>query len=318
MIINNYNYSEYLSDSITSTLQQTYGNLEIIFVDDGSTDNSIRIASQWAEKIKIISKSNGGQASAYNKGWQAANGEWILFLDSDDRLHPSCIENLLQHVDTDVTKIEFPLQVIRKDGTPSGKQEPRRLTKKHDVKELLVTGACLSPPGSGNLYAKAFLDKIFPIPEEEWRIGADTYPITLSLIHGKVITVPTVLGDYRIHTLNSNNNTVSFNGALEIAKKQCKLVAVALNNNTDIAALTLELQCRSRLVQKLTLCSMVSCSNSSRVAIAKQAWKTSKCFIMDNTVPVKVRVCASLWSFCIAFISLVFAPPRAKWLLKVR
>ena len=86
-----YNVEYYLNECINSILNQTYNNLEIILVDDGSTDNSGNIAEHYASKdqrIKLIHKQNGGLSDARNTGIDIANGSFITFVDSDDALCP--------------------------------------------------------------------------------------------------------------------------------------------------------------------------------------------------------------------------------------
>ncbi len=82
-----YNVEKYLDNSITHIINQTYRNLEIILVDDGSTDGSGQICDRYAEKdsrIRVIHKKNGGSSSARNCGIEAATGDYIGFLDADD------------------------------------------------------------------------------------------------------------------------------------------------------------------------------------------------------------------------------------------
>ncbi len=84
ILINNYNYGRFLGEAIDSALAQTYRNIEIIVVDDGSTDNSCEIIAGYGDRIIPILKENGGQASAFNAGFAISTGEWIALLDSDD------------------------------------------------------------------------------------------------------------------------------------------------------------------------------------------------------------------------------------------
>ena len=82
-----YNVENYLDKCVNSIVNQTYGELEIILVDDGSKDNSSKICDEWKEKdsrIKVIHKENGGLSSARNAGLEVATGEYIMFEDSDD------------------------------------------------------------------------------------------------------------------------------------------------------------------------------------------------------------------------------------------
>lgn len=104
IIIPVYNVEAYLEETLTSVYAQTYNNWECIIVNDGSTDNSLSIAKQWAEKdhrFKVFSQENAGASTARNYGIDLAKGEYIAFLDSDDVWSPihleTSINQLLQH-----------------------------------------------------------------------------------------------------------------------------------------------------------------------------------------------------------------------------
>lgn len=98
IIVPIYKVEEYLEECIQSLVVQTYENLEIILVDDGSTDSCGEICDRWAKKdqrICVIHKENGGLSDARNAGMKVAKGEWIGFVDSDDVIHPKMYETLL-------------------------------------------------------------------------------------------------------------------------------------------------------------------------------------------------------------------------------
>lgn len=94
-----YNMKLFLKGAIESLLLQTYQNIEIILVDDGSTDDSVQICDEYAvrfpEKVKVIHKANGGLSSARNKGIEFASGDYIIFPDPDDWVEPTYIERLV-------------------------------------------------------------------------------------------------------------------------------------------------------------------------------------------------------------------------------
>ena len=101
VIVPVYNTEKYLSRCLESVLQQLYQNLEIILVDDGSTDNSGRICDVFSEldgRICVFHVANQGPASARNHGMDVAKGEWITFVDADDYISPEHISSMYRLV----------------------------------------------------------------------------------------------------------------------------------------------------------------------------------------------------------------------------
>jgi len=96
IIIPVYNTEQYVEECIQSALNQTYKNIEVIVVNDGSTDNSLQIIRKYSDRIKIINKENGGTASAFNAGMRVMSGEWFKWGASDDVLYENAIEILVE------------------------------------------------------------------------------------------------------------------------------------------------------------------------------------------------------------------------------
>src|SRR5690625_1653273 len=98
VIIPVYNVENYLVECMKSVVNQTYENIEIIAIDDGSTDNSLKILEDFAlrnDNLTIVSQENSGQSVARNKGIKKAQGKYIYFLDSDDYILPQTFEQLI-------------------------------------------------------------------------------------------------------------------------------------------------------------------------------------------------------------------------------
>jgi len=95
VVIPVYNSEKFLAESIESLLNQTYKNIEIIAVDDGSTDNSLKILKQYSDKITIISQTNQGLDKALNAGIKKMKGKWFKWFSPDDILYPEMIEVLV-------------------------------------------------------------------------------------------------------------------------------------------------------------------------------------------------------------------------------
>ena len=101
IIIPVYNGERSLGKCIESILYQTYGNFELILVNDGSKDRSLEICREYAAKdnrINVITQENSGASTARNKGIEAANGEWITFIDADDYVDPGYLEQLYKNI----------------------------------------------------------------------------------------------------------------------------------------------------------------------------------------------------------------------------
>ena len=96
IIISAYNAEKYISQTIDSVLNQTWKNLEIIVVNDGSKDNTLSILSSYSNKINVVTQVNKGQDAALNNGYMQSNGTYIKFMDSDDLINPEMIEIQIQ------------------------------------------------------------------------------------------------------------------------------------------------------------------------------------------------------------------------------
>ena len=106
VIVPIYNVEAYLDNCITSIINQTFINIEIILINDGSTDNSGEICNDYAKRdsrIIVIHKENAGVSEARNTGIQIANGDYITFIDGDDYIHPQLLETLYYHLTQDTT-----------------------------------------------------------------------------------------------------------------------------------------------------------------------------------------------------------------------
>ena len=103
IIITNYNYGRFLAEAIESALAQTWQDREILFIDDGSTDDSVDIARRYP--ITVLTQKNSGVCIARNNALSLARGEYVMFLDADDRLVPTAVERMLErlrHAPSDV------------------------------------------------------------------------------------------------------------------------------------------------------------------------------------------------------------------------
>ena len=119
VIVPVYNTASYLSRCIESLVNQTYSDLQIILIDDGSTDNSGAIADEWQaidSRIEVYHQSNRGQSAARNVGLQHAKGEYIAFVDSDDYIDSNYFSTMLQAADDTTDCVQTGYRRVKQDG----------------------------------------------------------------------------------------------------------------------------------------------------------------------------------------------------------
>ena len=172
ILINNYNYGRFLPEAIESAISQSYGNIEVIVVDDGSTDNSRDIISNYGKTITPILKANEGQASALNAGYETSRGDIICFLDSDDVFTLNKVERIvgLFEGDSSIGWCFHDLRYIDGGGKALVKdvQYENCEVVSIDLSLAIVRGRTRfpyeAPATSGLCFRRGICSKIFPIP----------------------------------------------------------------------------------------------------------------------------------------------------------
>ena len=209
VIIPVYNVERYLHQCVDSVLTQTYSNLEIILVDDGSPDNCPAICDEYAQKdkrIKVIHKENGGLSSARNTGLDAATGDFIYFLDSDDYIGDTTISSLYEHIhDNKQITIAIGYFTALKDGFFSTYNEdwlfdsPRIIESNDFANRMLKERS--NHAATAKLYRKEiFKDLRFQIGKknEDTLLAMDLIPI-IEANQYQSIDVPIYTYYYRLH-----------------------------------------------------------------------------------------------------------------------
>ena len=172
IIVPVYNVEDCLSYCVDSLRQQTYKNIEIILVDDGSTDSSGEICDQYAqedERIKVLHIDNGGQSRARNIGVQASSSDWIMFLDSDDYYDLKAVEYLVALRDkyavdlvvTSIVEVRNYQTELNTDDISLGNSE--KLDRYTGLVRMFYGNSVGTHPG-GKLYKKEILLQ-YPYPE---------------------------------------------------------------------------------------------------------------------------------------------------------
>ena len=170
IIVPVYKVEEYIDRCVTSIVNQTYSNIEIILIDDGSPDNCPNICDLWACKdmrIKVIHKNNGGVSDARNIGLKIATGKYICFVDSDDFVSENMCEIMFDALKTQNADIVCCNMCIYKDGIIQHikHNESILVTAEQAMKEVL-TGGNITPSVTGKLFKRESLNEVmFPVGE---------------------------------------------------------------------------------------------------------------------------------------------------------
>jgi glycosyltransferase involved in cell wall biosynthesis len=225
IVIGNYNYDRFLREAIDSALAQqgAEARVEVLVIDDGSTDRSREIIESYGERITMVFKENEGQSSVYNLGLALVKTEYVLFLDSDDVLYPTAASEVLcAFAGGDYVKVQFRLDVIGEAGERGGAFVPHSMPP-GDCAALLRRGWLYpSPPASGNAYRVSALRSVFPIPmSKQHRKAADFFAIYAIALTGRICALSTSFGGYRVHRkAHANSSEFPLAGRLAIGNSE--------------------------------------------------------------------------------------------------
>lgn len=209
VVITNHNYGRFLGEALESACAQTHPAVRVIAVDDGSTDDSAEVLEGFSERVEVIHKERGGQASALNAGFERCAGDLVLLLDADDRLHEGAAAALAAAfaADPELAKVQFRMDVVDAAGRATGETRPAGSFEPPtgDLRRAELAFPFDLPwlPGGGTGFRRGPLDRILPIPEADFpRWGADWYLVHLTALLGPAGALEESLADYRVHGAN--------------------------------------------------------------------------------------------------------------------
>lgn len=232
LIIPVFNVSSYLPRLMETTLSQTYRELEILLIDDGSTDPSGRICDEYATKddrVKVIHKANSGVADARNAGLEAASGDYIVFADGDDYLAKDYVSHLLKLCtdnDADISCCAWATDEDGKLGKCSyRKSEPGFYKGNHEVMRALLTTRLFSSSVWGKMFRMKLFDEVrFPEGSNYYEDDATMYRLASKAgsvaIDGKAGYFYTLRNDSMIHRYFNDNNLK----IIEVFEERCSFI----------------------------------------------------------------------------------------------
>ena len=252
VLIDTYNHAGFIAEAIESVLQQDFSgeSMEILVVDDGSSDGTAEVVGKFAPRVRLISKANGGQASAFNAGIPEARGEIVAFLDGDDWWAAGKLEKVLAAFgdDAHVGLVGHGFTEMHLDGgqrTEVAREPIRfRVTSAETAQQFRMVRGFLGT--SRMAYRREVLEQIGGVPET-LRFEADEYLFTVGALLRDVLILPESLTFYRLHDKNLFQFTSGDAAAVRAKQKVLAALAAALEQTMwqrgvadDIARVILE------------------------------------------------------------------------------
>jgi glycosyltransferase involved in cell wall biosynthesis len=229
-LIDTYNHESFIEEAINSVLEQDFpaSEMEILVVDDGSTDSTPELVRKFQPRVRLLRKINGGQASAFNAAIPEARGEIVAFLDGDDWWVPGKLAAVVQvfAADAAVGLVGHGVTEVYRDGrqrTEVLREISRfRITSTEAARTFRTRRGFLGT--SRMAYRREVLRQIGPVPEA-LKFEADEYLFTLAGLFADVMILPKSLTFYRLH--DKNFFQLGDGSAEGIRRKQQVLAALA-------------------------------------------------------------------------------------------
>jgi glycosyltransferase involved in cell wall biosynthesis len=215
VVIPTYNHARYLGCALESVLDQTYTNWEAIVIDNHSTDNTDEVMASFTDpRITYLKIHNNGViAASRNAGIRTAKGEWVAFLDSDDRWYPRKFEQCISHLENGADLVAHGLKVIGEGNGYIICGPKQRAT----FDALLNKGSCITP--SATMIRKSILNKVQGFSESPRLNTAEDYHLWIKLANENISMefLAEILGEYRVHADNQSGSAVRhMHSALEV------------------------------------------------------------------------------------------------------
>lgn len=205
VIIPNFNYAQFLSAAIDSVLSQASERVEIIVVDDCSTDDSRTVIERYGDKVSaIFHEKNAGQGAAFNSGFARAKNDLIMFLDADDFLLAGSVDMVLDNAEPDVAIYHYRMRLADLQGNLSDLYPPeqREIGGSGISERLRSMGRYDGTVTSGLVFSRDYLARVMPMDGEAFRQGGDGYLSAVVPLYGSSRAFQEPISGYRQHSAN--------------------------------------------------------------------------------------------------------------------
>jgi glycosyltransferase involved in cell wall biosynthesis len=202
-----YNRQQFIAEAIESVLTQTYTNLELIIVDDCSSDNSVVIANEYAAKDKrirvIINEKNLGDYGNRNRAASFANGVYLMYVDSDDTINPDSLEYIVRNFQF------FPNVQHSTICYDKNYQSPCVLNSEESIRKHFYENNMLATGPGARVFTKIFFKQVGGYTEK-YGPANDMYFNIKSTSQESILLLPYVYINYRLHNMQENKNIYSY------------------------------------------------------------------------------------------------------------
>lgn len=255
IIVPCYNQSNFIYDCYVSVLAQNYYDWEIIFVNDGSTDNTMKVLNQIAsfdKNVIVVNKENGGLSSARNAGIKASTGDYLIFLDCDDMLLPNCLSSIYRAIEkkSKLDIIQVGYRHIAENGM-AVLTNVMPMVKEHMLPSILFNN--LGPVHSFCI-SRRLVDKIGFFDEQLKSCEDWDYWIRSSFLADEVDAIHIVLVDYRMNEASMSRDSFTLYDSLKSVALRGKEIGLSKKIITENP----EENFKNSLKNKLAMCLGVS------------------------------------------------------------
>ena len=210
IVIPSYNHGAYLGAAIESVLAQRYAKVELIVIDDGSTDGSRAVLERYGARFRWEAQPNQGQAATMNRGWRMSSGEILAYLSADDLLAPeaaaTAVATLERERDAALTYCDFNLV------DPKGAIVRRVRAPEFDYRDMVAELVC--HPGPGAFFRRRAYENAGDWRSEYRQYGDYEFWLRLAL-QGRFVRIPEVLASFRVHPTSQSFTPASAKAAEE-------------------------------------------------------------------------------------------------------